>query len=236
MKWLHAKTDPTGNSSQYVYKSLGGANGIQELYISIDACRGAFNPSYSEFFDVFDVYGAAGITYPFDPSTDSPNADNGAGIWAVGDPVGAGPSDPNLIVTANPSSIAADISAEGLHTIKMHINLSPSPEVWEYIVDGTTFDITNVHTWHAAYMNQLDFVIVGGSFGAADNENYISNVKIGTTDWDSTDILSDDFSTGDYSKWDGVVDGESVGGLLEIVDSAPCAKANPVMRNLIRLT
>lgn len=235
MKWLHAKTDPTGNSSQYVYKTLNPPNGFTKVYVSIDACKVSY--STAEWFNIFDVYGVSGHSYPLDPHSNNP--DDGGGIWAAGTPLGAGPLDPNhdFMIDQPPNTIYDVLPDTGPVNIKMMIDISTNPETWIYKIDEETYDLTNQHgAWHG-WFSQFDFLIVGGSFGGDNSENYITNVKAGTTDWDTTDILSDDFSTGDFSKWDGVIDGASVGGLLEIVDTSPCsAPISPVMRNVIKLS
>src|SRR5262245_24388374 len=121
MKWLHSKTDPTGNSSQYVYKRLDTALGIPKVYVSVQMYRHLdLFVSYADLFNVFDVYGAAGNSYPYNPPTGF-SSDNGGGIWAVGDPVSAGPigTTSNLNIGAGPFTVTGAFpKTPGIYTIE----------------------------------------------------------------------------------------------------------------------
>lgn len=222
-KWLRAKTDPTGNTSEYVYKWLnpGSSAGIPEVYVSLDIWRCAGVPVYASFLNAMDVYGGAGATYPITEPSADPNEPIGLGqLTSTADVLGINFNDPKWHPSIGPGgSISQDVSAAGSHTIKMHWKRSGN--IWEFVVDGVTTDLSaRTNVGGSNYFKQADLIMVGGWFGYDNDTIYVTNVKIGTTGWDSTDILEDNFSTGNFSKWSGTVSGS--GGTLSVINSPDC--------------
>lgn len=204
-KWL--KADGTTGVDSFAYKLLGtGSTGLQELYVELEVylCQSQIDEGGTpDLFEVFDLYSAAGLTYPQKPKNFV--SGNFEGLFLNGlVPGWSSEADGDL----------TDTVAAGSHIIQLHIKKTTT-QVFEYKIDGTTYTLTASDL--SGYITRMNAFAVGNFFsnGNAADVNYITSVKLGTSGYGSTDIFSDDFSTGDTSAWDGSI------GLCSVVNT-PC--------------
>lgn len=207
-KWLRAGFD---DDDGYVYKTIDTAPGVglNEIYMQCDIYVCPFlvtkNGFSGDFMEVFDLYGGGGLTYPASIPDDLEDGESEGPYIATGS---------GGTVTHWESEWGGQLlgtPTAGLHTIKLHINLSD--DVFTYDIDGTVTDFSGDGDF-GTDITQLDYVAFGAIFGG-NYANFITNIKVGTTDG-GTDIIADDFSSGDTSAWEGAF------GTYEIVDTPVC--------------
>jgi hypothetical protein len=105
--------------------------------------------------------------------------------------------------------------ASGLHTVKMRANVSA--DIWTFDIDGTGYSQSGLGLFAANGITKFDLVRFGqlgaGSIVSISN---ITDIKVGTTGVGSSDIIADDFSSGNFSLWPGPFPGGVFGYCLVI--------------------
>jgi hypothetical protein len=222
MKYL--KSDGSADDA-YLWKYTEALSGI---YVSVDfyicpvtlSSLGAYplRRYTSDWLEIWDLYGYGGLTPPALPGY-------GSGHFSWGDEDGLGiywQTGGVTWSTESWGSISDFLAiASGAHTAKVHLDIPT--DTYVYVIDDVTYDYSGygILTPDWAWLGQFDAISFGSvwaGYGDCDI-HYISSIKVGTTDWDSTDIADEDFS-GDLSAW-------SVYGDCSIVSSPSCGVIPP---------
>lgn len=219
-KWLKADT---ATDLAFAYKLIGTGAGIDEYFLHLtlgvtsDIANGVsvgVPSSTRDVYEVFDLYGEGGDTYPAtfpDALEDGGEIDGIRAIYSGSSSIwqsesGAGPNMGGPITP-------------GVHEVDVHVKFSTDTLV--YTIDGVVYDKTGLGNF-AGYMSQADALAVGGLFGFVHGFiYYATDVKLGTTGPGSSDLLDDDFATGDFSLWDGTYGDVSIVDTPAIFSPAP---------------
>lgn len=202
--YLNASSADNDGVDSFVYKTIDtNGTGINEVYLSctfyVSEAQIAELPDLGDsafFFEVADLYGAAGLT-PIVPPSDYTNAflyQEGLGLeWDGTKPVWRSGQFGEL--TASPAVEA------GTHTVSLHLKCST--DTFVYVIDGNTYDMSSLG-YLPGRIDQIDAILFGSIGGGSAQDTLSYFIKVGTTNGGGQIIPAADFPDA-LDLWDGTV-------------------------------